>query len=86
MKDGQDRQQDDQRIADGDPEPVQPLVPPFMRDLVGAVLLQPRLCLSFRQAVRRRAERLQNLGDVPGCGFTHNIELYVDCWNCSNRP
>ncbi len=72
-KDGQDRQQNDQRIADGDPEPVQPFMPPFLRDLVGAVLLQPRLRLRFHQAVRRRTERLQDLRAFPGCGFTHKI-------------
>ena len=65
-EDGQDRQQDHQRIADGDPKPVQPLVLPFLRDLVGAVLLQPRRRFFLAQAGRRRAQPLQD-----GGGFLH---------------
>ena len=62
----EDRQQDDQRVADGDPKPVQPLVPAFVRDLVGTVLLQPRGRLRFAEAGRRGAELFQNHG-----GFLH---------------
>ncbi len=74
-QDGEDRQQNHQRVADGDPKPVQPLVLFFLRDLVGAEFLQPRRRRFLAQARGRGAPLLQHGGDFPRCGVMHQIGI-----------
>ena len=72
-EDRQDRQQNHQRVADGDPKPVQPLVLLSCADFVRAVFLQPR----------RRFLLAQAAGEVRNCCNTADISCVAASWTKS---
>ena len=63
-------------LRDGDPEPPQPAVFFFLRDLVRAVFFQPRRRFLFAQARQGSAQPLQHGGRFLRRGVVDEISAF----------
>jgi len=74
---GQDGQQNHQRVAHGEPEPVQPFALPFLRDLVRTEYFQPVSRLGLGQARGCGLQPLQHRGGFLRRRLAHQIGALI---------